>query len=287
MATLLAEIDKRIADVAEALTPTERRIASLLSDDPTAVAFLTVADLAGRVGTSPPTIVRFATKLGFVGYGELQSSAQRDLTARLGTPTERIQQAPPADASAAARRAAKDALEETFAGLDQRLLPSMAGTIAGTSGAVWIVASETSSPVAHILAANLRLIRTGVRHLDGSTAAVAAAIVEAEPGDAVIAIDFERYETTVVETTTRLAEAGATVVALTDGPLSPLATLADRWAAITVPAVGPFDSALPVLAVVEALTAEVAALIRDDAAVRLDRIEQSWLAYGVFEAELS
>ncbi|MEM7325489.1 MAG: MurR/RpiR family transcriptional regulator [Actinomycetota bacterium] len=291
MARVLVDIDNRIAAAANQLTPTELRIVSLLEDEPTAAAFLTVADLADRVATSPPSVVRFAAKLGFTGYGELQASARRDLTAQLGTPTARIKQKPHADPAAAAQGAALTALAttaalaETFDGMETTLLPAMAETIAATDGTVWLVASQTSSPVAHILAANLRLIRPGIRHLEGSTAAIAAEVVDCRPGDVVIAIDFSRYETTVSTTTRRLAAAGAVVVALTDGPLSPLAAVADRWVAITVPAVGPFDSALPVLAVVEALTAEVAALLRPTAAERLSRIEASWSAYNVFEQE--
>jgi DNA-binding MurR/RpiR family transcriptional regulator len=116
---------------------------------------------------------------------------------------------------------------------------------------------------------------------------VAAEVVEATNSDVVIAIDFDRYERAVVTTTEQLKKSGATVVAVTDGPLSPIAALADQWVPVTIPAVGPFDSALPVLAIVEALTAEVATQLRDRAAVRLDRIEQSWLAYEVFETEPS
>jgi DNA-binding MurR/RpiR family transcriptional regulator len=287
MTTVLADIDRRIADAADVLTPTERRIATVLAGDPTAVAFLTVADLADRVDTSPPSVVRFATKLGFSGYGELQASAQRDLAATLSTPTERINHRPQDDTFGAAHQAVTDAVSSTFSEPGRKQLQSMAAELAKGGGAVWIVASETSSPVAHILAANLRLIRPGVRHLEGSAAAVAATVVEASPGDVVIAIDFERYESAVVRTVTELASRGASVLALTDGPLSPLAALADQWLAITVPAVGPFDSALPVLAVIEALTAEVAVHRRPDAAARLRHIEDSWSAYQIFEGELS
>lgn len=287
MTTLLADIDARISRVSETLTPAERRIVSLLAEDKTAAAFLTVAELAQRVDSSGPTVVRFATKLGFAGYSDLQAAARQALAERINTPTERIRQKPALDSLTAAHQSVTSAVESTFSDVGANLVRTLAKAVAKCRGSVWIVASETSSPVAHILAANLRLIRPGVRHLGGSAAAVAAEIVEATKADVVIAIDFDRYERAVVATTEQLKKSGATIVAVTDGPLSPLAAVADHWAPVTVPAVGPFDSALPVLAVVEALTAEVASQLRDQAAVRLDRIEQSWLAYEVFETEAS
>ena len=61
---------ERLAAVSERLTPVERRIAAAVLADPTLLAFGTVSDLADRVGTSRPSIVRFGTKLGFKGYAE-------------------------------------------------------------------------------------------------------------------------------------------------------------------------------------------------------------------------
>ena len=63
-----------MAAVSSDLTPTERRIAEAVLAEPTLLAFGTVSDLAGRVGTSRPTIVRFANKLGFEGYTQLQQT---------------------------------------------------------------------------------------------------------------------------------------------------------------------------------------------------------------------
>src|SRR5437879_11950068 len=53
------------------LTPAERRVAAVVADDPEAVAFGTVADVARRAGTSGASVVRLAAKLGFEGFVEL------------------------------------------------------------------------------------------------------------------------------------------------------------------------------------------------------------------------
>ena len=63
-----------IAAVSSDLTPTERRIAEEVLTEPTLLAFGTVPDLANRVGTSRPSIVRFANKLGCLSKINLRTS---------------------------------------------------------------------------------------------------------------------------------------------------------------------------------------------------------------------
>ena len=79
-----------VAAVGDRLTPTERRIAEAVLAEPTLLAFGTVSDLADRVGTSRPSIVRFAGKLGFDGYSDLQTHVRRTLSHQLSRPSDRI-----------------------------------------------------------------------------------------------------------------------------------------------------------------------------------------------------
>jgi DNA-binding MurR/RpiR family transcriptional regulator len=69
---------------------------------------------------------------------------------------------------------------------------------------------------------------------------------------------------------------------ITDSPLSPLVELTDTWCEIEVPAVGPFDSSVPVVALAELLVSRVARDLYDEATDRIDRIEALWEKTGVF-----
>jgi len=81
-----------VAAASGELTPTERRIAEAVLAEPTLLAFGTVSDLADLVGTSRPSIVRFANKLGFPGYTLLQKHVRSGLSQQLSRPSERIRQ---------------------------------------------------------------------------------------------------------------------------------------------------------------------------------------------------
>ncbi|MFF9914146.1 MurR/RpiR family transcriptional regulator [Streptomyces sp. NPDC013457] len=71
------------------LSPGQRRIAQFLIDHLTEAAFLSITELAERVGVSQPSVTRFATSLGFSGYPALREALQPiALSAIAGAPEE-------------------------------------------------------------------------------------------------------------------------------------------------------------------------------------------------------
>ena len=79
---------------ADRLTATERKIAEVLADEPQTIAFGTVAQVAQRAGTSGPSVVRLAVKLGYEGFVGLQADVQSELARQLGPARDRIRQRP-------------------------------------------------------------------------------------------------------------------------------------------------------------------------------------------------
>ncbi len=260
-----------VAAVSRDLTPTERRIAEAVLAEPTLLAFGTVSDLAGRVGTSRPSIVRFATKLGFEGYTQLQQHVRSDLSRRLSRPSDRIRS--DGEQAVPVRVAVNDAISSVFDALEGDRLAELVQPIVQAEK-VWILSGETSQAGAHVLQSGLSMVRSGVRSVEEHS--YGSDVSDAGPRDAAVVIDFIRYRRQVAATTRVLADAGVTVVAITDSPLSPLVELAKTWCQIKVPAIGPFDSSVPVVAVCELLVAQVAKDLHEDARNRIDRIEALW-----------
>jgi DNA-binding MurR/RpiR family transcriptional regulator len=271
-----APIPDLIAAARPVLTPTDRRIAEAVLEDPTLIAFGTVSDLATRVRTSRPSVVRFAAKLGFDGYTELQEHARSGLSQRLFRPTERIRSEYTASAT---RVSMEEALTSVFENVDGGRLSAMAEPITGARE-VWIITGETSRAAGNVLASGLTMIRRGVHVVNDQ--AIGQDLSSADDRDVGVVFDFYRYRRTSLVGAEILSGAGATVVAVTDGPLSPLATIADEWCEIDVPAIGPFDSSLSAVAVAELLVAEVAEMLHDQAAAHVDRVEELWSVADVF-----
>jgi DNA-binding MurR/RpiR family transcriptional regulator len=267
-----------VAAVSSELTPAERRIAEEVLAEPTLLAFGTVSELADRVGTSRPTIVRFANKLGFDGYTQLQRHVRSDLSHRLARPSERIRheegKAPPA------KVAINNAISSVFEAIDGERLAVLAKPVVSAEK-VWILSGETSRAGALSLYSGLSMVRPGVTLLEDRT--FGTDICDASPGDAAVVMDFFRYRRQVTEAARVLADSGAAIVAITDSPLSPLVELTDTWCEIEVPAIGPFDSSVPAVAIAELLVSRVAWDLRDEAAARIDRIEALWEKTEVFQ----
>ena len=89
------DLAERIRDASSQLAPAERRVArTVLAGYPMA-GLETVATLAERAGTSPPTVLRLLSRLGFDGYPAFQRAIKAELAARLTSPVDLY----PADAA--------------------------------------------------------------------------------------------------------------------------------------------------------------------------------------------
>lgn len=270
-------IQDLIASASERLTPTERRIAEVVLEDPTRLAFGTVSDLASAVDTSRPSIVRFATKLGFEGYPDLQSWVREQVSRQLSRPSQRIRQK---DSDAGPiRLAIEDAITRAFDTLTIERLDALATPIAGARR-VWILSGETSMAGARVLQSGLSMVRPDVTLVEEH--ATGRELSGAETGDAAVVFDFARYRRNSITAARALHERGVTIVAITDGPLSPLAALTSTWCELKVPAVGPFDSAVPAVLAAELIVARVVPRLGEPARERIDRLESLWQATGTF-----
>ncbi|MCH2161597.1 MAG: MurR/RpiR family transcriptional regulator [Phycisphaerales bacterium] len=270
-------IEERIAAVGVRLTPTERRIAQTVLDDPTLLAFGTVSDLANRVGTSRPSIVRFATKLGFDGYTDLQSWIRERVAQKIATPGQRIRR--PQEEQIHVGEDIEQAIQQTLATLDQPTLKRLAKPLSGADR-IWIISGETSRAGAHALLSGLSMIRNGVHLVDQHN--FGRDLSGATKRDAAVVFDFARYRKSCVLAARSLVDLGVSLVAITDTPLSPLASITERWCELRIPAVGPFDSSLPAVLAAELLVLEVAEKLGSSIHPRIDRLERLWKETDTF-----
>jgi DNA-binding MurR/RpiR family transcriptional regulator len=256
-------------------TASERRVAHAVLDDPKIVAFGTVAQVAMRSGSSGPTVLRFAAKLGFSGFVDLQAAVQEEIADQLRPATERIRERSTGHVVARALAADLENVRRSLGELDHEEFDAAVDLVVDRRRAVWVLGSDLAG-AGPALASALDLLRDRVTLIDGSPVRVSRELVRVQPDDVVIAIDVRRYERWLLDAARRAAARGGVVVALTDGLTSPLANIARHSFVVGARGVGPFDSAVGMLALVHALTAAVANRLRRSATGRLDEIEASW-----------
>lgn len=275
----MSTIADRIDAERERLSPAERRVARVVLSDPEAVAFGTVASVAERAGTSGPTVLRLAGKLGFEGFVRLQSAVQEELAARLRPAAEQIRR-PVGDPLARATAVEIENVHATLAAVDPSDFEGAVERLADLRHRVGVVSGELSFGVAWTMSDGLGMLRDGVELWVGSEVRVTRRLALSAPDDVLVAIDLRRYDRWVLDTARRAAGRGSHLIAVTDSRLSPLASVAHATFVVDGQGAGPFDSHVGTLALVNALVAGVADRLRPTATRRLDRIESAWTDAG-------
>jgi DNA-binding MurR/RpiR family transcriptional regulator len=280
-----AQIDSRRG----LLTPAERRVAAVVADDPEAVAFGTVADVARRAEASGATVVRLAGKLGYEGFVELQGAVREEMARRLRPASERIRRPQPGDVLGQTLAVELENVAATLESVDRvafaravRLLAGPTSKRSAASGTerVFVLSGDASFGVAALFAIELSMLRPGVVLVAGSEAHTARLLADVGPADVLTVFDLARYERAVLADAERAAARGAHLVAVTDSALSPLAAYAAVSFTASVAGAGPFDSHTGMLALANALASGVAARRRLSATERLDRVETAWRETG-------
>ena len=190
------DVESRLVARSASLTPSERRIGETVLASPQLVAFGTVADVAeaARVGTA--TVVRFAVKLGFDGYTELQASVQHDLAGQLRPAVERIRDQATADDAALDRHVSVEVgnVRRTLDAVDADVLRSVVSRLADDTRPVLVLSGVASAGVAVQFVGDLEQLRPAVRLLDGNGIDIIRTLALAGADATLVVLDLRRYE---------------------------------------------------------------------------------------------
>ncbi|MGD0557529.1 MAG: MurR/RpiR family transcriptional regulator [Streptosporangiaceae bacterium] len=212
------------------LAPVERRVAQAVLDDPAGVAWKSISELARSCGTSATSVVRFCRAIGLHGYPELRlalaGAVAHDDAAALGTASGDID--PGDDPATIVKKIAyadAAAVTDTASRLDTRTLATVAEALA-EANRIDIYGVGASGFAAGDLQMKLQRIgRPAFAWPDAHLAMTSAAL--RSPGDVTIGIS---HTGTTVDTIDALSESrshGATTVAITNFPWSPITETAD------------------------------------------------------------
>lgn len=280
MATLLA----RIEEAYPALTAVNQALARYIVDHHRELAFAPVSRVAEAAGTSPATIVRFAEHFGLSGYAELQSMAQDALREEVDTVRllERRSSAIDTQSLLGLALSADIAnLERAASSIPEATVAQAVEIVAGARTVHLIGLRSTYAQVQH-LAFYLGWIGHSARILAPGIGDLPERLLEVEPGDAVIAFSFRRYTRQTVEIFAAAKAAGATAIAISDSPLSPLAEHADLVLSVPVEFPAFFESRTAVMSVINALVFGIAVARRRSTIAALKRHEGAWSSHGTY-----
>ncbi len=264
----------------------KKRIAQYILEEFDRAAFLTANVLGKTVQVSESTVVRFAMELGYDGYPEMQKALQQMLRNRL-TNVQRIeagethlQQEDPVSAVLQADieriRKTVDALDrEAFQGAVEALLDARR---------IYIIGVRSSGALASFAGHYLRYIFEDVRVLvQSSESEILQHLVRISPQDVLLGISFPRYSASVAQAMRFGRDVGARTIALTDSATSPLAKSADFVLTANTDLVSLVDSMVAPMSVLNALIMALASRRKEETAQTLEKLEEIWDTYHVYE----
>jgi len=212
------------------LAPVEQRVAQAVLDDPGGVAWRSISELARECGTSATSVVRFCRAIGLRGYPELRLAlagavAHDDASAVAAASSAIDPDDDPVTVTKKIAYADAAAVTETASRLDTATLVKVVDALS-TAGRIDIYGVGASGFVAVDLQMKLqRIAKPGFALPDPHLAIQSASL--RRPGDVAIGLS---HTGTTVDTIDALAGAranGATTVAVTNFPWSPITEVAD------------------------------------------------------------
>lgn len=279
------DIAQKIEAVMPSMSKGQKRIADAILKNYDKAAYMTAAKLGEMVGVSESTVVRFAIELGFEGYPELQKAVQELVRAKL-TPNQRIEvtnlRIGDGDVLDNVLFSDISKIKYTLEHMDRAAFSQAIDAILQARH-IYIIGARSSASLATFLNFNLSLIFENVKLVQPtSTSEVFEQLLDIGETDLMIAMSFPRYSTKIVNAVRYAASRGASVIALTDSTLSPIA----QDATYVLPAQSDMasfvDSLVAPLSIVNAILVAVTQKRQTEVKERFDRLERVWDEYEVY-----
>lgn len=269
-------VSSLIHDHMDALTDAERRVARELLADYPAAGVGTSHSLAKAAGVSAPTVVRFATSLGFGGFTDMQHHLRTEISQNGSSPVLRALAHGSAhrhhDPVAKSMHRRIDAIEATLRLIPRSEIDSATALIAHCPARVLVTGGFFSESIARIMALQLSQVRPDVVFVQEPLRRDAGLTLDAKKRSVLIIFDLRRYEPAALEVAAQAKAAGHDVVLITDRGMSPVASRADVVLPVEAEAI-PFDTFVAVMALVEVMVEMVMTLGGDKSLKRMKQWE--------------
>lgn len=294
----IAASDKILADLQQVypnLSPQLRRAAHYLIERPDEIAFTSMRQLAERADVQPATMVRLAQAIGFDGYETMREPFRdalrlqpsgfgqraRNLLARTGRRSGGRALSQLANEMVAADRE-NIALSLEAIGADE--LADAARVLAGARR-IYLIGQRSLFPAAFYVHYACSMFRDNLVLLDGNGGTFADGLRGVSDQDAMLVFSFDPYTRGTIEAAEYGANHGATVIAVTDSLVSPLAALTRHLLLVGTDTPALFRSVVPAMTIAQVLVAQILAQGGQEALSRVTESERQLESFGAYWTE--
>lgn len=247
-------------------------------------AFMTASKLGSSVGVSESTVVRFSNELGYNGYPELQKSLQEMIKNKLTT-VQRLELSndyiTQENALKGVLKSDMENIRATLEKINHKTFETVIDSLF-RARKIYIIGLRSSNALAEFLGFYLNVILDNVQIVSYGVSDIFEQILNISENDLVIGIGFPRYAMRTIDVLSFAKSRNATVVAITDSLLSPLASKADYTLIAQSNMASFVDSLVAPLSVINALIIAVGLREKERISETFSNLEDIWQDYGVY-----
>lgn len=280
----------KISEMMPSFSKGQKLIANYILQHYDKAAYMTALKLGVTVNVSESTVVRFANRLGFEGYPQLQRSLQShiknrltsiqriDVTrSRIGTLQNPVEGVLNQDI---------DKIRRTMDNLSSEQFAKAVDTICSARN-IYIQGAMSSGILANFMHYYLRLIFSNVSHIGAvATNELYQQMVHIGEGDVLIALSFPRYATSTIDACKFARECGANIVAITDSESSPLVQYANATLYAYSDMVSFVDSLVAPMSLINALIVALSDRNLESVENNFNKLEQLWEHTEVYKKDV-
>lgn len=270
------------------LSKGQKLIANYILNHYEKAVFLTAAKLGAVVGVSESTVVRFANVLGYDGYPKLQRALEELVKNKL-TSVQRMEVAyDRLDQKSVLKyvlQSDADKIKHTLEEIDETSFDNTVNAILNARK-IYILGVRSSAALASFLGFYFNLLFDNVKLIHtNSVSEMFEQIHKMNSDDVVIGISFPRYSKRTIKAMEFAKSQKATVIAITDSPLSPLVRYADYSLLARSDMASFVDSLVAPMSVLNALIVAISLKKKDEISETLSTLEKIWTEYQVYDNE--
>jgi DNA-binding MurR/RpiR family transcriptional regulator len=209
----------------EVMSKGHRAVADFIKNNMNDAAFMTAAKIAAASGVSEATVVRYATSLGYEGFGKLSEALSEVVRGRL-TAAQRLEKSYgygiKSEVVSSVLMSDMDRIADTIKLVDSDIFEAALDLLAGARR-IFVVGLRQEAPIAGMLGFYLNLIKGSATVVSSSSMSeIFEQLLDADSRDVVVGISFPNYSLRTLKAMEYANLKNAGIISITDGAHSPM-----------------------------------------------------------------
>lgn len=282
------DLIKYIEGIYPELSKGQKLIAKYILEHYDKAAFMTAAKLGSKISVSESTVVRFANKLGYEGYRELQNDLQEHIKNKLTT-LQRInldenKYVINEDSISKIMERDMENIKKTIGELDIESFRKAVDLVLKSKN-VYIIGLRSSAFLAGYLGFYLNFYLESVKVLTYGPNDIFEQMLKLSPDDTLIVITYPRYTKRITDVLDFAKEKSVPIITMTDSWLSPAASIADITLIANSDMLSFVDSLVAPMSLINSFIIALGNEKNNDLNKYLENLEYVWKKYGVYEED--